>query len=54
MLNTTLSKKLTHGIDIQLGSENILNYTDKVTMPGMSGRTYFINCSFKLENLNNL
>lgn len=54
MLNATLSKTLIHGIDIQVGSENILNYTDKLTMPGMSGRTYFINCNFKLENLNNL
>lgn len=54
MLNATISKTLIHGIDIQLGSENILNYTDKLTMPGMSGRTYFINCNLKFENLNNL
>ncbi|MEP6615147.1 MAG: TonB-dependent receptor [Ginsengibacter sp.] len=54
MLNATISKRLMKALDLQVGSENMLNHTDKDTLPGMSGRTYFIRCNFKLENLNSL
>ena len=53
MLNATVNKKLIDGIDVQVGSENILNYTDRQRLPNLSGRTFFITCNFKLENLNN-
>ena len=49
LLNTTLSKQLGNRFDIQAGIENILNYTNKLLMPNIYGRSYFINVNFKLE-----
>ncbi len=50
LLNTTFSRQIANGMEIQAGVENILNYTNKLLMPNMFGRSYFINCNFKLEN----
>lgn len=50
LLNTTVSKKITGFLEAQAGIENILNYTNRLQMPNMFGRSYFINLNFKLEN----
>jgi outer membrane receptor for ferrienterochelin and colicins len=49
LLNTTVSKQLSKRFELQGGVENILNYTNKLLMPNMFGRSFFINCNFKLE-----
>lgn len=49
LLNATLCKNLGNRFDVQGGVENILNYTNKLLMPNIYGRGYFINVNFKLE-----
>ena len=49
LINATLSKQFFKSWELQAGIENILNYTNKLQMPNMMGRSYFINCNFKLE-----
>lgn len=49
LMNATISKDLNRW-EIQGGMENILNYTNKLLMPNIFGRSYFINVNFKLEN----
>lgn len=48
MLNTTISKQLGKGWQLQAGVENILDYTNKSIMPHIPGRTFFINCNYSL------
>jgi outer membrane receptor for ferrienterochelin and colicins len=47
LLNTTVSKRFGEKWETQLGVENMLNYTNKLLMPNIFGRTYFINLIFK-------
>jgi outer membrane receptor for ferrienterochelin and colicins len=54
LLSTTLSKQIGNRWDVQAGIENMLNYTNKLLMPNIFGRSYFINVNFKLENNKNL
>jgi outer membrane receptor for ferrienterochelin and colicins len=54
LLSTTLSKQIGNRWDVQAGIENLLNYTNKLLMPNIFGRSYFINVNFKLENNKNL
>jgi outer membrane receptor for ferrienterochelin and colicins len=49
LVNATISKQFTSRWEAQTGVENILNYTNKLQMPNMFGRSYFINVNFKLE-----
>jgi outer membrane receptor for ferrienterochelin and colicins len=49
LLNATVAKQISRW-EIQGGIENILNYTNKLIMPDVYGRSYFINVNFKLEN----
>lgn len=49
LLNTTISKQVAAKWEVQGGIENILNYTNKLLMPNIFGRSYFINVNFKLE-----
>jgi outer membrane receptor for ferrienterochelin and colicins len=49
LVNTTLSKQIGNRWNVQAGIENILNYTNKLLMPNIYGRSYFINVNFKLE-----
>jgi outer membrane receptor for ferrienterochelin and colicins len=49
LLNTTISKQIARRWEIQAGVENILNYTNKLLMPNIYGRTFFINLNFKPE-----
>lgn len=47
LLNVSVTKNLGEHIDIQGGVENILNYTNKVYMPNIYGRIFFVNLNFK-------
>lgn len=49
LLNATVTKKIGNKLEIQGGIENILNYTNKLQMPGLFGRSFFINCNLKLQ-----
>jgi len=49
LFNTTFSKQLGKSWGVQAGIENLLNYKNKLLMPNIFGRTYFININFKLE-----
>ncbi len=48
LLNASVSKSLKKGIAFQAGSDNILNHTDKIRLPNLFGRTYFINCNINI------
>jgi len=48
LINTTISKQFCDSWEMQAGIENILNYTNKLQMPNMFGRTFFINVNFKI------
>ncbi len=50
LLNTTVSKQIGPLLELQGGIENILNYTNRLQMPNLFGRSFFVNCNFKLEN----
>ncbi|MGN6530524.1 MAG: hypothetical protein ACTHK0_02065, partial [Ginsengibacter sp.] len=49
LLNATVSKQIANRLEVQGGIENILNYTNKLLMPNIYGRGFFINVNFKLE-----
>lgn len=48
MVNTTFSKRFGNKWEFQTGVENILDYTNKLQMPNISGRTFFINFNLTL------
>ena len=48
LLNISVNKNLGKYFDLQGGIENLFNYTNKVYMPNIFGRIYFINLNFKL------
>lgn len=54
MFNITASKEIIKGLQIQSGIDNILNHTDKLKLPNLPGRVYFINCNFNLNKKNKL
>jgi outer membrane receptor for ferrienterochelin and colicins len=49
MLNTTLNKEFKKGISMQVGIDNLLDYTNITQLPSIPGRTYFINLNFQLQ-----
>ena len=51
LLNAAFGISLHHGIGIQIGSDNILNHTDRDKLPNLSGRTFFINASIDLTKI---
>ncbi len=51
LLNASVSKTFKQGFEIQTGSDNILNHKDKVRLPNLPGRTYFINCNINLKQV---
>lgn len=51
MLNVAISKNIHKGIELQIGSDNILNHTDEKKLPNLYGRTYFVNCNILLKQL---
>ena len=48
LINATVSKQFLDSWEVQAGIENILNYRNKLLMPNMFGRTFFINVNFKI------
>jgi outer membrane receptor for ferrienterochelin and colicins len=51
LVNASVSKVFKRGFELQTGSDNILNHTDSNKLPGLSGRTYFINCNINVDQL---
>ncbi len=51
LLNASVSKSFKQGFELQAGSDNILNHLDKIKLPSLSGRTYFINCNINLKQI---
>lgn len=49
LVNATISKKINNQFEAQAGAENILNYTNKLQMPNLYGRTFFININYKFQ-----
>ncbi|MBS1735701.1 MAG: TonB-dependent receptor [Bacteroidetes bacterium] len=48
LANATISKSIGSLVEVQGGMENIFNYTNKLQMPYLYGRSIFININFKL------
>ncbi len=51
LLNASVSKTLAKGLEVQAGSDNLLNHRDINKLPNLYGRTYFINCNINLQQL---
>ncbi len=51
LVNITFSKQVAGRWELQAGVENIFNYTNKLQMPNMFGRSYFININFNLQKI---
>ena len=49
LMNATISKQINKNFAAQAGAENILNYTNKLQMPNLYGRTFFINVNYKIQ-----
>ncbi len=53
MLNIAASKSFGPALRIQVGAENLLNYTNAIQLPNIPGRTYFININFNINQPTN-
>ena len=49
LLNGSVSIAFRNGLRLQIGSENILDHTDKDKMPNLAGRMFFVNCGLDLH-----
>ena len=49
LVNANVSIAFRNGFRFQVGSENVLDHLDKDKLPNLSGRTFFMNCSFDLQ-----
>ncbi len=49
LLNSSVSIAFKNGLQLQTGSDNILNHLDKDKLPNLSGRTFFVNCNLNLQ-----
>jgi outer membrane receptor protein involved in Fe transport len=47
LLNIGIQRECSHWWDIQLGADNLLNYTDPINQPTLIGRTAYIKMNFK-------
>jgi outer membrane receptor for ferrienterochelin and colicins len=48
MLNLAASKTIGNKLRIQIGAENLLDYTNPVQLSNIAGRTYFINFNLNI------
>ncbi len=48
LLNSSVGIAFRNGLELQAGSENMLNHMDKDKLPNLCGRTYFVNCNIDL------
>ncbi len=51
LLNASITKSFKCGLELQTGSDNILNHRDKDKLPNLFGRTFFINCTINLKQI---
>ena len=49
MLNVATSKSIGQAIRIQVGAENLLDYTNAIQLPNIPGRTFFININCNIN-----
>jgi outer membrane receptor for ferrienterochelin and colicins len=49
MLNIAASKSIGHSLRVQVGAENLLDYTNAIQLPNIPGRTYFININLNIN-----
>jgi outer membrane receptor for ferrienterochelin and colicins len=49
LLGLVFTKEIKKFMQWQFGADNLLAHMDKVRLPGLSGRTWFINCTIHLE-----
>jgi outer membrane receptor for ferrienterochelin and colicins len=50
LLNLASSKAISKAFRLQIGVEDILNYTNVVQLPNIAGRTFFININYSLQH----
>ena len=53
MANLTASKKIIYNLNVQIGVDNLFNYTNVLQMPNIAGRLFFININYSLNHLFN-
>jgi outer membrane receptor for ferrienterochelin and colicins len=51
LVNTAVSANITKGIEVQTGVDNVLNYRDANKLPGLFGRTCYVNCNINISQL---
>jgi len=49
MLNLAASKSIGQSLRVQVGAENLLNYTNALQLPNIPGRTFFININCNIN-----
>ncbi len=49
MLNIAASKSIGSALRVQVGAENLLNYTNAIQLPNIPGRTFFININCNIN-----
>lgn len=49
MLNIAASKSIGQTLRVQIGAENLLDYTNAIQLPNIPGRTYFININYNIN-----
>jgi outer membrane receptor for ferrienterochelin and colicins len=49
MLNIAASKSIGPAFRVQIGAENLLDYTNPIQLPNIPGRTYFINLNYNIN-----
>lgn len=49
MLNVAASKSIGQALRIQVGAENLLDYTNAIQLPNIPGRTFFININCNIN-----
>ena len=50
LLNMASSKAIGKAFRLQIGIEDLLNYTNALQLPNIAGRTYFININYSIQH----
>ncbi|TSA57260.1 MAG: TonB-dependent receptor [Sediminibacterium sp.] len=50
LLNMASSKAISKAFRVQIGIEDILNYTNALQLPNIAGRTFFININYSIQH----
>lgn len=51
-LNAAAGYEFKKGLSIQVGTDNLLNYTDVINLPNLPGRTFYLTVSYQFFNKN--